>query len=179
MRHALPIVLVAALAGATSAHATTVPAMDVDVLATFASHIVTGNVRHIESRWEGKVITTDVLIEVERCYKGDCEARDLTVRVLGGAAEGYVMHVDGMASFSLGEQVLLFLDPVGASAPGKVRTVGLAQGKFRIEQSHGGERRLLRDMEGLSLLGDATRVKSLDTIDLAAMESRIEAALDR
>ncbi len=121
--------LVAALSG--SAGATAVEAFTLEDLSTFATKVVRARVLDIESAWEGRFVFTNVHVSVVECLKGSCEDREMTVRVLGGAVDDLVMDVQGVARYSVGEEVVLFLEPTGA----RWRTTGMAQGKFRVVPS--------------------------------------------
>ena len=79
---------------------------------------------------------------------------DFLNRHLGGRADGLRQVVVGEAAFVQGEEVLLFLTRAPARAPqGPLyTTVGMAQGKLRIER-RGGEAYAVTNFEGATLLG--------------------------
>lgn len=73
----------------------------------------------------------------------------LTLRFLGGEAEGYRLTVPGSPEFHLGEEVLVFTD----GGAGRIPTVlGMAAGKFTLQRDPvTGERVLERSLDGLNL----------------------------
>ncbi len=168
MSRLVPVLLALCALGAP-AQATVVRAFSLDDLASFATQVVRGRVLDIESRWDDRLIYTDVEVEVADCLKGPCEERVVSVRVLGGAVDDLVMDVDGVARFALGEEVLLFLEahPTGVH----VRTVGMAQGKFRLD---GG--RALR--EKVPVRGPrAAEARRLSALPTAVLLGRLRAML--
>lgn len=167
---------IATLWGA-SAQAAVVEAYDVEELAARASDVVQGEVLDMKAMWVKKHIVTDVEIKVERCYKGPCESRVIVVRVLGGQVGDLVMSASGMAQYTPGERVLLFLEPRGAT--NDFRTTGLAQGKFRIQASARGPL-ASRDAKGLQLFGmHKGAAEQLHEVELSTLVGRIDSALDR
>jgi hypothetical protein len=68
--------------------------------------------------------------------------------VLGGEIDGIAQRVEGMAAFEPGERVTVFLQK---SPKGAWRTVGLSQGKLRIEVGVTGLQ-LVRQFDGLALM---------------------------
>ncbi len=153
--------VVAALA--SSANATLVQAFSLEDLSTFASKVVRARVATIESGWEGSLVFTNVKINIEECFKGPCEEQELTIRVLGGTVGDLVMDVQDVTRYSIDEEVMLFLEPVGR----RWRTTGMAQGKFRIVDS---ERGLMALRAPMTVIGskaeDARRLQQLPVTTL-------------
>jgi hypothetical protein len=132
-RSALPSLLVAALLLGLPAAATTMLKMDLAGLAQTADTVVHGTVRRMESRWSGdrRRIVTDVEIEVAETLKGQASGTVLIVQP-GGRVGDIGQKVHGMASFTPGEEVVVFLDRKGPSA---FRVTGMAQGKYQVRRS--------------------------------------------
>lgn len=144
----LPGLLVLALAGMLEA--STVHFLPLDRMAVRAGQIFTGEVVGIASQMNGRRngIFTFVTIEVDEYLKGGRRGV-LTLRFLGGEAEGYRLTVPGSPEFHLGEEVLVFTD----GGAGRIPAVfGMAAGKFRLARNPvTGERLLERSLDGLIL----------------------------
>lgn len=134
-----------------TAHGAVAEKLAVGELAAAADVIVVGRVLDRASRFEGTRIFTRVRVQVDTVLKG-APGAVVAVDVLGGEVDGIGQKVSGMAAFEPGEQVALFL-----AARGEVfETVGLAQGKLRIE-SDGLGVQVVRSFDGLTLVQrDAT-----------------------
>ncbi len=140
--------LLLALAGMLEA--STVRFLPLDQMAVRADQIFTGEVVGIASQVDARRtgIFTFVTIEVDEYLKGGRRGV-LTLRFLGGEAEGYRLTVPGSPEFHLGEEVLVFTD----GGAGRIPTVlGMAAGKFRLQRDPvSGERLLERSLDGLNL----------------------------
>lgn len=140
--------LVLALAGMLEA--STVRFLPLDQMAVRANQIFTGEVVGVISQMNARRtgIFTFVTIEVDEYLKGGRRGV-LTLRFLGGEAEGYRLTVPGSPEFHLGEEVLVFTD----GGAGRVPTVlGMAAGKFTLQRDPvTGEPVLERSLEGLIL----------------------------
>lgn len=160
-------------------HATTLKAFSLEDLATHASIIVEGTVLDVRAAWDGRFIFTDVSVEVTRCHKGDCEVETVEIRVLGGAVGDLEMSVNGAARFEPEEEVLLFLEPIGDLAPGRLQTTGMAQGKFRLDDENAEGPLLRRDPRVARLAGpDAEAAHALDLLPLDVLFERLGRVLD-
>ncbi len=129
-----------------TAHAAVVEKLALDGLVAQADTIVVGRVLDRASHFEGTRILTAVHIQADAVLKGS-PPTIVTVMVLGGEVDGIAQQVSGMAAFEPGERVALFLARQGDA----FQTVGLAQGKLRIETDLRGVR-LVRSFEGLTLV---------------------------
>lgn len=94
-----------------------------------SSLIIVGTIIKTESSWnaERTKIFTFVEIEVEEYVKGQGD-KTITIRVPGGTAEGITEEHTGNPTFSVGEKVLLFLNPGHPYSD----IVGAYQGKYTI-----------------------------------------------
>jgi hypothetical protein len=136
LRALLPVVLLLCL----PASATTMLRADLPELAQSADTIVHGTVRRVESRWsgDGRRIVTDVEIQVTESLKGQAGG-SVVVTQPGGRVGDIGQSVSGLASFTPGEEVVLFLERRGAQA---FRVAGMAQGKYQVQRSAEGTRAL-------------------------------------
>ncbi len=119
---------------ASPAQATVVQAFTLEDLADRAAVVFAGKVMEVESRWEGRLIITRARVEVTLCFSGACQSTE-TLRSVGGQVGDLVMAVEGAARYQAGEELLVFAEPVVGQAA--LRSVGMAQGKYRIGLSSG------------------------------------------
>ena len=135
---------------AVSVEGSTIRYLPLDEMAIRADQIFTGEVVGITSQMNarGTGIYTFVTIAVDEYLKGGRRSV-LTLRILGGEAEGYRLVVPGSPVFRLGEEVLVFSD----GGAGRIPTVlGMAAGKFTVERDPAtGEQLLARSLAGLTL----------------------------
>ena len=129
--------------------ASTVRFLPLDQMAVRADQIFTGEVVGVASQMNARRngIFTFVTIEVGEYLKGGRRGV-LTLRILGGEAEGYRLVVPGSPEFHVGEEVLVFSDGGAGRIPS---VLGMAAGKFTLEPDPvTGERLLERDLAGLT-----------------------------
>lgn len=151
------VALLAPLWAELPAAATVAVRLDLAGLVARADRIAVGRVARQEARWAAghDAIVTEVTIDVARSVKGSLSPGDRVVVLREGGELGDVgMRVEGAARFAPGEEVLVFLERRG---DGATWTVGMAQGKLRIE-TVGGKRYVRGDTRGLTFLpgGPAT-----------------------
>lgn len=151
--------LLATLLLAAPAGAATVEHLTLGELAERSSRVFIGTVTAQRSTLETEPVRvwTETTFRVERVLKGPPTKRDYVHRQLGGTAgEGtqrYTQKIHGYPEFSVGERVLLFLEPVG-EGPTRLVVTGLAQGKFTLRtDAKTGETLALRDTGDLSFVG--------------------------
>ena len=115
--------------------------VDLPELAQTADAVVHGTVRRVESRWsgDGRRIVTDVEIQVTETLKGQPGSTVLVTQP-GGRVGDIGQVVNGLASFTAGEEVVVFLERRGAAAPSAC--TGMAQGKYQVQRSADGSRAL-------------------------------------
>src|SRR5689334_5284575 len=123
------LVMLSVLAVAV-AHATTLLALDVPALTKGSSAVVRATVRSVDARWtkDGGRIMTDVVLEVSEPWKGT-PGKQVTVMQPGGVVGDVGQLVHGTAKFTVGEDVVVFLEPRGD----RYLLTGMLQGKFRVE----------------------------------------------
>lgn len=137
--------------------ASTVRHLPLEAMAREAHSVFAGEVVGVRSQLDARRnrIHTFVTVRVSRYWKGGRGGEFVTLRVLGGEAEGYRLLVSGTPSFRLDEEVLVFSE----GGAGRVPTVlGMAAGKFTVETDpETGERMLHRSLGGLTFHDDAGR----------------------
>jgi hypothetical protein len=128
-RRFLWILFLAGIAlAAAVANSTTLAGMSFDELAQKSSAVARLRCQSSKSYWDGGELWTDTSFEVVERNKGLLGA-SVTVRMLGGRADGFTSRVDGVPAFRAGEEVYLFL---WGKAGEPYRVLGWSQGTFRI-----------------------------------------------
>ena len=174
----LPFVLLLSLA----ASATTMLRADLPELAQTSDAIVHGTVRRVESRWsgDGRRIVTDVEIQVTEALKGQAGSTVLVTQP-GGRVGDIGQRVSGLASFTPGEEVVVFLERRGTQA---FRLSGMAQGKYQVQRTEGGKGAMAvpEPTGDVLLLDPDTRQptdSSLRSLSLPELKAAIRTALEQ
>src|SRR6185436_3718004 len=109
--------------------------LDTAQLVARAERIVVGTVVGQKSHWtdDGATIVTDVRVRVTGAMLGAREGEIITVRRLGGTVKDVGMRVFGEASYSDGEEVLLFAERRGDA----YFSVGMTQGTLHVTSQGG------------------------------------------
>jgi hypothetical protein len=126
---------------ASAAYATVLVPLDTKAMTARADRVLLGTVESQTSRWtdDRQAIYTDVTVRVSRAYKGTVKPGEtIVVRREGGVVGGVGMKVFGAAYFSVGEEVLLFVENRGGAA----YTVGMTQGKLAVLTGADGVKRV-------------------------------------
>jgi hypothetical protein len=128
----LACVVVFAVLMTGAAEATQIVYQTPEQMGAESALVVRGRVANVRSFWNdtNTKILTETVITIDESYKGGGEA---TARVLqlGGVVGTVRMHVHGAPSWTRGEEVVLFLEPIDANS---YRVSGLSQGKFKVER---------------------------------------------
>jgi hypothetical protein len=129
---------------AAPASASYAVALEVPALSARADTVVRGRVVAQHARWNRTHtrIYTDVSVAVDHVYKGSADSVVLVTR-LGGSLGGIGMRVSGEASFTPGEEVILFLARHTRGASVTHTVLGMAQGKLTVLRGGRGPRVLL------------------------------------
>ncbi len=132
--------------------ATTVVARSVEELAARSSHIVVGRAVRTWSQWNADqhVVFTYTEFAVERSLKGSAPVT-VTVKQLGGHANGIVQKVAGARPLRAGEAAVLFLRP-STQHDGTMAVTSLMQGHFRMKKRDDGEIIVSNGISGASQL---------------------------
>ncbi len=129
-----------ALAGAASAGWSAVGrTLPVEELARRADVVFRGTVVARDARWEGRLIVTDVTLEVDECWAGRCGTHHEVVTELGGEVDGVGMLAPEPTALPVGAEAVVFARDVR----GLRLLVGGAQAVFRIGLGTTAVRRLL------------------------------------
>ena len=135
--------------------ATTVVARSVEELAERSSHVVVGRAVRTWSQWNAdqRVVFTCTKFAVERSLKGSAP-NTVTVKQLGGHANGVIQKVAGARQLHAGEAAVLFLRP-SAQHDGTMAVTSLMQGHFRMKKRDDGEIVVSNGISGASQLNRA------------------------
>ncbi|MEW6729804.1 MAG: Ig domain-containing protein [Acidobacteriota bacterium] len=126
----LALVTVGFLYGAPTWAANIRPISDENLVASVRA-IVTGRVTGIESRWDANRnnIYTYITIEIAELLKGNITTTTIVLEQLGGRVGDRHTWLLGSPEFTIGEDVLLFLN---TNAEGALHTAHQAMGKFSL-----------------------------------------------
>jgi hypothetical protein len=133
----------------TAARATVLMPLDTAALTQRADRVVLGTVESSQAHWSAdhKSIYTDVTLRVTRVYKGDASVGGtVSLRREGGSLDGVGMRVFGAASFTIGEEAVVFIERRGAAS----YTVGMTQGKLRVVLGSDGIKRVAADLSAVA-----------------------------
>ncbi len=154
---------------AAPAHATLVVPLDLAGLVEHSDRICVGKIESQVSRWTSNrdAIYTDFTLRIAQVMKGSGAAGEtVIVRREGGEVGGMGMRVTGAANFTVGEEVVVFLEQRGGPR-GALYTVGMAQGKMRIDTVDG-KKVAIRDLSGVAFVTPPTveepRTRPLDEL---------------
>jgi hypothetical protein len=126
---------------AAAAHATTVLPLYLDEIIARAAVAFQGTCVDNRSGRDPQtgLVATFTTFEVHDVLKGDVSA-SYTIKQIGGQAPGEAlrMRVQGVPTFTVGEEYVVFL--AGVSSAGFSSPVGLGQGRFSVIPEAGGAR---------------------------------------
>jgi hypothetical protein len=160
--------------------ASTFVAMSTSDLVQSSSAVIEGEVVSLQSRWtrNRRIIVTDAMVRVWDVLGG--KAPEIVhVKTFGGTVNGFTVEASGFPTFTVGERVLLFLEP--DTEAGRLRVNGYQQGLYRIVQRPDGIESAVpavdQDVQLLSASG--TRVKPLPAVALDDLRHLIRAEFER
>ncbi len=166
---------------ASAAFGTTLLAVDISGLSQSADLIVLGVVRSSAPRLtlDGRRIITDTEIQVSEVLKGHVNAVSVVVMQPGGIVGDVGQRVEGTAHFSVGDEVVVFLDRRGSE---RFAVTAMSQGKFKVERSSDGKAAYAVPEAGASmmLIDPLTQKESsslLKPMPLTELKTKIAAAL--
>lgn len=174
--------LVAVVATAGLAVATTVIPMSIEDLVRGSTAVVEGTAGQSWSQWnpEHTIISTYTRFRVLRSLKG-AAVQDVLVKQMGGSAGGYQQKVAGVRMFRAGDAAVLFLRPSVAN-DGTMVITGLMQGNFRIESSRSGEATVTNGVPAVESFqpgAPATSAYTGSRMTLRQLETRVLQAVGR
>ena len=146
----LPPLLAAFLFAATPpATASIVPYLGLEDLGREGQVIVLGEVTAVDPGMsdDGRIIVTRVTVRIDRALKGGPRER-VTLEIPGGTLGGTTLVASGAPRFSVGERVVLFLEP---QAAGRFGVTGWNQGRFTVRRDPRTGRDLVTQPGGGSL----------------------------
>ncbi len=173
--------IVALLFGCAVAQATQVEYRTPRQLGDESSLVVEGKVESTRSYWNAShsKILTEAMVTVASTHKGS-DLGAVRVVQLGGVVDNVRMSVAGALSWRVGEEVVLFLEPM---RDGSHRVAGFSQGKFRIERDAETGRAFVRapSMDGVGLVGAPSADGSIPqaTTERMTVDNFINQALGR
>ncbi|MGH7858102.1 MAG: hypothetical protein ACREQY_12315 [Candidatus Binatia bacterium] len=126
----LPLLLAAVSVAATAAQ---FRSFDLAEQVEGSDLIVVGTVGAVSASWsaDGSALFTDSVVALDEVWKGGPPGDRITVRTPGGEADGLAFEVDGAATLTPGERVVLFL----RERDGVFTPWGMRYGKYRVEDA--------------------------------------------
>jgi hypothetical protein len=172
------MVVLATLLGGLPVGATTMLRADLPQMAQTSDTVVQGVVRRVQSRWSGdnRRIVTDVEIQVTEALKGQ-PGGTVVVTQPGGRVGDIGQVVSGLASFSEGEEVVVFLEKRGAAA---FQLSGMAQGKYQVQRTGPGAMAVPASTGDAVLIDPKTRqetVSNAKPVTLEQLKAAVRAAV--
>jgi hypothetical protein len=160
--------------------ASTFVAMSTSDLVKSSSAVIEGEVVSLESRWtaDGRIIVTDAMVRVWDVLGGKAP-EIVQVKTFGGTVNRFTVEAIGFPTFTLGERVLLFLEPDAEA--GRLRVNGYQQGLYRIVQRADGIETAVPSVDhGVQLLSaSGARVQPLPAMPLDDLRHLIRAEFER
>ncbi len=138
--------------------ATALARMSVRELARQSTYVARVRCAQVTSQVEGNLVWTLTAFQVLDAWKGSPPPR-FTVRLPGGEAAGLRVTVEGAPRFTVGEDVVLFLN---ADRGRQMNIVSWAQGTFRIQKNpRSGIVEAVQDTAGLQVLDTRSGASTL------------------
>ncbi|MCV6626510.1 MAG: hypothetical protein OIF38_10450 [Cellvibrionaceae bacterium] len=124
------------LLGAVGAQATSIIQQNFDQVAKASELVFEGEVSGIESRLEGpRMVVTYVHFDIIEVLRGRHEGKRITLKYLGGRAEGKTLKVAGMGLPKYGEHGVYFVRQGQAQQAGIHPLSGWGQGHYLVKRS--------------------------------------------
>ena len=133
------VVMAGVLVSGGRAGATVVQGLDLAGKVDAAAIVVHGVVENVQAEWDltGTRIRTMVTLVVKTSLKGDVQiGRRILVERGGGTVDGVTQKAAGLSRYALGEEVILFLEPLGAHFV----AIGIGIGKYDVRLEPSGEK---------------------------------------
>ncbi len=132
---------------ATTVFATTVRYLDAAALIANSATITHVRVTHAASSYDDRgIIVTRYTLDVRETLKG-AKATRLEIELPGGRVGDRVLSVPGLSRYSVGDELVLFLEPKRMGD--RTVPVGFDQGVWRVRRDDSGQSHVVRTMKGL------------------------------
>jgi uncharacterized protein (UPF0333 family) len=137
MKRPFALVILVACFAATLMATTIIP-MSLEKLTTASTDVVEARAIDVRSAWDADrtMIYTYTRFEVRRTLKGTAP-NVITVKQMGGHADGYTQKVSGVTHWKPGDEAVLFLQP-STMNDGTLIVTGLMQGNFQVMRQPSG-----------------------------------------
>ena len=170
--------LLAAFLFASPADGSIVQALELDELTAEADQILLGQVLFSDSfQHRNGQLGTWHRIRVEREVAGKAPTEhEIIIETLGGRIGDVAMRVEGEASFTVGERVLVFIH--GGGPYSASRAVGMGQGVMRV-RTEGGVETVRQSREGLMLVRRDAQGRLKRSPGALPESERLDTLLDR
>jgi len=158
-------------------HATTILRLSLEEMCQKADGIFLGRCISKESKWneERTKIYTYVTIQLDKILK--CQdpglkiGSKIVIKQLGGTVDNIGMKVSGISHFQPKEEVLVFLK---RTTPGNYRVLGMAQGKYSIEQDPRTKKKFIhRDLSNINLIDERSLFRGSMKKELRSSQQQI------
>lgn len=170
----------AAAAWVSPASATTLAPLTNDQIVDASEVIVRGTVTSVETVDVRGLVRTYAELDVEKVYKGSLNVEHITLESLGGTLDGEIFDVHAAARYSVGEEVVAFVNP--HPSRGTWGTVGMFLGKYTVRQNPAdGTDMVVRFTIPYSQEYDARFVPAppaAERVSLSAFEAQIKARVE-
>ncbi len=165
---------------ATITSATTVIPMSLEDITRASTTVVEARALNSHTAWnaEHTLIYTYTRFRVKRALKGQA-AEVVTVKQMGGHADGYAQHVSGVRYWADGEEVVLFLHP-SEKNDGTLVVTGLMQGNFAVRHLPTGDIEVGNGVPDVTAFDPAHRALSSyrgAKMSIGQLESRVQKAV--
>lgn len=117
----------------SGSEATVLRYLSAEELVSEADEVVHGRVISVEEKWtaDRKAIFTEVVLEIIEVFKGRARGSKLSFTFLGGERDGVRLFYEHQPSFSVDDEVLVFLR---TRIEGKPLLMALSQGVWRVKR---------------------------------------------
>jgi len=150
--HVVACLSVALFSVASPARADVVLDLSIEEMTEVAHAVVHGTVTSVESAWDDSHtrIFTNVTISVSSYLSGSGPST-VSIRQAGGVVGSSELFIAGQPRFTVGEEVVVFLEPDGTGQPNRYVVVCMAAGKYTVSfDTITGERVVGQDLRGLN-----------------------------
>lgn len=176
------VLFAAIICFAATLMATTIVPMSLEKLTVSSTDVVEARAIDARSAWDadGKIIYTYTRFAVQRTLKGTAP-NVITVKQMGGHADGYTQKVSGVRHWQPGEEAVLFLQP-STMNDGTLIVTGLVQGNFRMMREPSGEVTVSNGVPDVSALEQQTGGPVLyrgSKMSIQSLEQRVRKAQEQ